>query len=84
MNTKFSEDSFVAFLAFAGPPPTYNVSTKFRNAEEYQRAVDSRLDYVDRCNTFCQEYFSKEYDEQWIEFYKDFLRWFRKKEMEHE
>ena len=46
----YTSDDFAAFLIFAGPPGIPNKPLG-------QSDLDVRLDYVGKCDRFCQEYF---------------------------
>lgn len=75
----YKSEDYAAFLIFAGPPPA---DRPFR-----QSGLQYRLDYVGKCDEFCQEYFhgkakepgrpSLHVGEDWIEFYTAFTKWYR-------
>jgi len=72
MNTYTSED-FVAFLAYAGPPPRQRLVHNIRNASY----LEERIEYVNKCDEFCVEYFKEMCKpSSWGEFYTEFLRWY--------
>lgn len=67
----YTSDDFAAFLVFAGPLD--------------RGSLQSRLDYVGKCDEFCQEYFHGKkptyttklhVGEEWVEFYTAFTKWF--------
>ena len=74
---KFSEEDFLAFLVFAGPPPTeYN--TLYRTA-----MLRARMDYIGQADAFCLDYFggtqratSDCTHADYIGFYGKFLEWY--------
>ena len=50
----FKEDDFLAFLAYAGkPPPVFRPATRPSSMN-----LMARVDYLDKCNDFCTEYFN--------------------------
>ena len=75
----FTSDDFAAFLVYAGPPPSAGPSPEFGFYNQGKLAA--RLDYIQKCNDFCQEYFGEEvsYDPRskvWSGFYTEFKKWF--------
>ena len=71
---KFSEEDFLAFLVFAGPPPTeYN--TLYRTA-----MLRARMDYIGQADAFCLTYFGSKQraapPTDYIGFYGKFLVWY--------
>ena len=71
---KFSEEDFLAFLIFAGPPPAEH-NTLYRTA-----MLRARMDYIGQADAFCLSYFGKELTEtiaaDYIGFYGKFLEWY--------
>ncbi len=73
----YTSDDFAAFLIFAGPlPPTRPLG---------EASLQQRLDYVGKCDEFCQQYFKGKnkdattemhYLEDWVEFYTQFTKWY--------
>ena len=68
----FKEDDFLAFLTYAGKPPPI-----FRPAARPSATnLTARVDYLEKCNDFCAEYFN-ECDARYIGFHSRFLEWYR-------
>ncbi len=74
---KFSEEDFLTFLVFAGPPPQEH-NTLYRTA-----MLRNRMDYIGQCDAFCLSYFGGKHLPQlvsagadYIGFYGKFLEWY--------
>ena len=70
---KFSEDDFLAFLVFAGPPPAEH-NTLYRTA-----MLRQRMNYIRQADEFCLTYFGADVpnlDADYIGFYGKFLEWY--------
>ena len=71
---KFSEDDFLAFLVFAGPPPQEH-NTLYRTA-----MLRNRMDYIGQADAFCLTYFGSKQraapPTDYIGFYGKFLEWY--------
>jgi len=64
--SRYIEDDFVAFLAYAGPPAT---------------EMQARLTQINMAEDFCQSWFAgKSIDGQWAGFYSAYKKWFKVKQ----
>ncbi len=86
---QYSEEDFVAFLLYAGPPPAEVFPRPVTNPFPTQRFVHNRLEYISKCDKFYREYLCERptpdgvVDDRWMDFYADFLEWlYDKKERE--
>ncbi len=70
---KFSEEDFLAFLVFAGPPPQEH-NTLYRTA-----MLRDRMDYIGQADAFCLTYFGHRSCSEatdYIGFYGKFVEWY--------
>lgn len=81
----YTSDDYAAFLVFAGPPPSV-ARVNYRNGAAGKTDLQTRLDYVGKCDEFCQQYFGApprtggtvklHVTEEWVEFYSAFTKWY--------
>ena len=78
----FTSDDYAAFMAYAGSPPLRvdrpNPLRVDRPNLARANALNARLEYIDKCNTFCNQYFEPcpTYEIR-TKFYTEFMTWYR-------
>lgn len=79
MTEPYTSNDYVAFMAYAGPPPP--MAAKQAGVQRMS-ALESRLDYIMKCGEFCQQYFGVNPPSKYknvnirTEFYSAFMNWY--------